>query len=189
MVGVWEGLNLGSIPNDHMPSQKDPKIPIERRCSTILPGHLHSCIWWWYLRLCGLSEYERFEQWWWQSAARNGNNCSWGSMMGNFGRKIWSKCIVQMVQQRKCNKCPELRSLRDSNALPAKSFVIISRVSFLQELQSHLSEQAWKMNSKQYIMHVAQTTCNWLLILCLLCHQIMSESRKYLPKNIWIPIE
>ena len=37
MVGVWEGLNLGSIPNDHMPSQKDPKIPIERRCSTILP--------------------------------------------------------------------------------------------------------------------------------------------------------
>ena len=38
MVGVWEGLNLGSIPNDHMPSQKDPKISIERRCSTILPG-------------------------------------------------------------------------------------------------------------------------------------------------------
>ena len=37
MVGVWEGLNLGSIPNDHMPSQKDPKISIERRCSTILP--------------------------------------------------------------------------------------------------------------------------------------------------------
>ena len=34
---VWEGLNLGSIPNDHMPSQKDPKISIERRCSTILP--------------------------------------------------------------------------------------------------------------------------------------------------------
>ena len=25
----WEGLNLGSIPNDHMPSQKDPKISIE----------------------------------------------------------------------------------------------------------------------------------------------------------------
>ena len=38
MVGVWEGLNLGSIPNDHMPSQKDPKISIERRCSTILPN-------------------------------------------------------------------------------------------------------------------------------------------------------
>ena len=38
MVGVWEGLNLGSIPNDHMPSQKDPKISIERRCSTILPS-------------------------------------------------------------------------------------------------------------------------------------------------------
>ena len=38
MVGVWEGLNLGSIPNDHMPSQKDPKISIERRCSTILPA-------------------------------------------------------------------------------------------------------------------------------------------------------
>ena len=37
MVGVWEGLNLGSIPNDHMPSQKDPKIFTERRCSTILP--------------------------------------------------------------------------------------------------------------------------------------------------------
>ena len=37
MVGVWEGLNLGSIPNDHMPSQKDPKISIERSCSTILP--------------------------------------------------------------------------------------------------------------------------------------------------------
>ena len=37
MVGVWEGLNLGSIPNDHMPSQKDPKISIERWCSTILP--------------------------------------------------------------------------------------------------------------------------------------------------------
>ena len=37
MVGVWEGLNLGSIPNDHMPSQKDPKISIERRYSTILP--------------------------------------------------------------------------------------------------------------------------------------------------------
>ena len=37
MVGVWEGLNLGSIPNDHMPSQKDPQIPIDRRCSTILP--------------------------------------------------------------------------------------------------------------------------------------------------------
>ena len=33
----WEGLNLGSIPNDHMPSQKNPKISIERRCSTILP--------------------------------------------------------------------------------------------------------------------------------------------------------
>lgn len=31
MVGVWEGLNLGSIPNDHMPSQKDPKISIEKR--------------------------------------------------------------------------------------------------------------------------------------------------------------
>ena len=75
--------------------------------------------------------------------------------MGNFGRKIWSKCIVQMVQQRKCNKCPELRSLRDSNALQAKSFVIISRVSFLQELQSHLSEQAqeaWKMNNRPYSM-------------------------------------
>ena len=42
MVVVWEGLNLGSIPNDHMPSQKDPKIPIERRCSTILPG-CHPC--------------------------------------------------------------------------------------------------------------------------------------------------
>ena len=40
MVGVWEGLNLGSIPNDHMPSQKDPKISIERRCSTILPVFL-----------------------------------------------------------------------------------------------------------------------------------------------------
>ena len=40
MVGVWEGLNLGSIPNDHMPSQKDPKIPIEMRCSTILPGNI-----------------------------------------------------------------------------------------------------------------------------------------------------
>ena len=26
LVGVWEGLNLGSIPNDHMPSQKDPKF-------------------------------------------------------------------------------------------------------------------------------------------------------------------
>ena len=38
MVGVWEGLNLGSIPNDHMPSQKDPKISIEMRCSTILPS-------------------------------------------------------------------------------------------------------------------------------------------------------
>ena len=38
MVGVWEGLNLGSIPNDHMPSQTDPKISIERRCSTILPN-------------------------------------------------------------------------------------------------------------------------------------------------------
>ena len=37
MVGVWEGLNLGSIPNEHTPSQKDPKISIERRCSTILP--------------------------------------------------------------------------------------------------------------------------------------------------------
>ena len=37
MVGDWEGLNLGSIPNDHMPFQKDPKISIERRCSTILP--------------------------------------------------------------------------------------------------------------------------------------------------------
>ena len=73
--------------------------------------------------------------------------------MGNFGRKIWSKCIVQMVQQRKCNKCPELRSLRDSNAIPAKSFVIISRVSFLQELQRHLSQQAqevWKLNNRQY---------------------------------------
>ena len=41
MVGVWEGLNLGSIPNDHMPSQKDPKISIERRCSTILPNGKH----------------------------------------------------------------------------------------------------------------------------------------------------
>ena len=40
MVGVWEGLNLGSIPNHHMPSQKDPKISIERRCSTILPIRL-----------------------------------------------------------------------------------------------------------------------------------------------------
>ena len=40
LVGVWEGLNLGSIPNDHMPSQKDPKIPIERRCSTILPQNI-----------------------------------------------------------------------------------------------------------------------------------------------------
>ena len=40
MVGVWEGLNLGSIPNDHMPSQKDPKISIERRCSTILPNFI-----------------------------------------------------------------------------------------------------------------------------------------------------
>ena len=38
MVGVWEGRNLGSIPNDHMPSQKDPKISIDRRCSTILPN-------------------------------------------------------------------------------------------------------------------------------------------------------
>ena len=37
MVGVWKGLNLGSIPNDNMPSQKDPKISIGRRCSTILP--------------------------------------------------------------------------------------------------------------------------------------------------------
>ena len=26
MVGDWEGLNLGSIPNDHMPSQKIPKF-------------------------------------------------------------------------------------------------------------------------------------------------------------------
>ena len=42
MVGVWEGLNLGSIPNDHMPSQKDPKISIERRCSTILPNVISS---------------------------------------------------------------------------------------------------------------------------------------------------
>ena len=75
--------------------------------------------------------------------------------MGNFGRKIWSKCIVQMVQQRKCDKCPELRSLRDCDALQAKSFVIISRVSFLQELQCHLSQQAqeaWKMNNKPYSM-------------------------------------
>ena len=38
VVGVWEGLNLGSIPNDHMPSQKDLKIAIERRFSTILPA-------------------------------------------------------------------------------------------------------------------------------------------------------
>ena len=30
MVGVWEGLNLGSIPNDHMPSQKDPKFLLKR---------------------------------------------------------------------------------------------------------------------------------------------------------------
>ena len=36
MVGVWEGLNLGSIPNDHMPSQKYPKNSFEMRCSTIL---------------------------------------------------------------------------------------------------------------------------------------------------------
>ena len=36
MVGVWEGLNLGSIPNDHIPSQKVPKISIERKCSKIL---------------------------------------------------------------------------------------------------------------------------------------------------------
>ena len=34
---LMDGLNLGSIPNDHMPSQKDPKISNERRCSTILP--------------------------------------------------------------------------------------------------------------------------------------------------------
>ena len=40
MVGVWEGLNLGSIPNDHMPSQKDPKVFIEKRCSTILPSQV-----------------------------------------------------------------------------------------------------------------------------------------------------
>ena len=33
----WESLKLGSIPNDHMPSQKDPKISIEWRCSTIFP--------------------------------------------------------------------------------------------------------------------------------------------------------
>ena len=45
MVGVWEGLNLGSIPNDHMPSQKDPKISIERRCSTILPLDVKPQIW------------------------------------------------------------------------------------------------------------------------------------------------
>ena len=47
----------------------------------------------------------------------------------------------------------QLRSLRDSDALPVKSFVIISRVSFLQELQSHLSQQAqevWKLNNRQY---------------------------------------
>ena len=37
LVGVWEGLNLGSIPNDHMPSQKDRKSSIERSYSTILP--------------------------------------------------------------------------------------------------------------------------------------------------------
>ena len=41
MVGVWEGLNLGSNPNDHMPSQKDPKISIEMRCSAILPPGSH----------------------------------------------------------------------------------------------------------------------------------------------------
>ena len=41
MVGVWEGLNLGFIPYGHMSSQDDPRISIERRCSTILPlSHL-----------------------------------------------------------------------------------------------------------------------------------------------------
>ena len=39
-LGFREGLNLGSIPNVHMPSQKGPKISIERRCSTILQNGL-----------------------------------------------------------------------------------------------------------------------------------------------------
>ena len=47
LVGVWEVLDLGSIPNDHTPSQKDPKISIEMRCSTILPF-----CWWNFHYLC-----------------------------------------------------------------------------------------------------------------------------------------
>ena len=50
MVGVWEGPNLGSIPNNYMSFQKDPKLSIERRCSTILPARFisfgHDQDWW-----------------------------------------------------------------------------------------------------------------------------------------------
>ena len=37
MVGVWDGMKLGWIPTDGHSSQSYPKIPMIRRCSTILP--------------------------------------------------------------------------------------------------------------------------------------------------------
>ena len=39
MVGVWDGMKLGWIPTDGPSSQSYPKIPMIRRCSTILPKH------------------------------------------------------------------------------------------------------------------------------------------------------
>ena len=81
-------------------------------------------------------------------------------MMGNFGRKIWSKCIVQMVQQRKCIECPELRRLRDSDALQAKSFVIISRVSFLRDDEQQAIYNAHCPDNMQLLVKSFPTLLN-----------------------------
>ena len=45
LVGVWDGTNLGWIPTGNLLSQFHPKIPMIRRCSTILPMHF-----WWLLK-------------------------------------------------------------------------------------------------------------------------------------------
>ena len=41
LVGVWDGTNLGWIPTGNLLSQFHPKIPMIRRCSTILPTSFH----------------------------------------------------------------------------------------------------------------------------------------------------
>ena len=42
LVGVWDGTNLGWIPTGNLLSQFHPKIPMIRRCSTILPWNKYN---------------------------------------------------------------------------------------------------------------------------------------------------